>query len=333
MSDGPVTVTRHRPDHVRADSRPGTDDRPLVDGRSRGDDRSGTDDGSGTGIADGALRPADRRSIAAELRANDRGQPPATDQRLAADDGDGAFVRALAAEAARKLEHREASRVLHWAASVVPRFAVTSSFGAESVVLLHMLSTVAPHVPVLFLDTGLHFEQTLAHRRELARELGLRVVDVHPARTVAEQAADVGDALWYRDPDRCCGLRKTAPLRQALADVDGWATGVRRSQTPQRAGTPVVEARRHAGRWLVKVAPLAPWRDEDVAAYVRRRDLPVNPLVADGYRSIGCAPCTTRTAADDDPRAGRWAHDPTKTECGLHLADDGRLVRSTTTPG
>lgn len=275
----------------------------------------------------------DRAAVASGVRSALRGDEVTEDDRFRADDGEGRFIRALAREASRMLEDRPAERVLAWAAATVPRFAVTSSFGADSAVLLHMLAEVAPTTPVLFLDTGLHFDGTVTFRRELARDLGLTVLDVRPDRSVAQQAAVEGEALWTRDPDRCCQLRKTVPLRGALRMYDGWATGVRRAQTVERSRTPVVEARHHAGRWLVKVAPLAAWTDDDVDAYLRSRDLPRNPLAERGYESIGCAPCTLPTSNGDDARAGRWAHVPGKSECGLHLDADGALVRATSTPG
>lgn len=227
-----------------------------------------------------------------------------------------------AATASARLEDATAREILAWAVDAIPRFAVTSSFGADSAVLLHLLADVAPEVPVLFLETGLHFDETLTFRRTLADRLGLEVVDLTPERTVAEQANDLGDELWARDPDRCCGLRKTTPLRAAVAGFDGWASGVRRSQTVQRAGTPVLEARRHAGRIVLKLAPLARWSDADVARHLAAHDLPRHPLVADGYTSIGCAPCTVRTAPGADPRAGRWTGFDGKTECGIHLDGD-----------
>lgn len=219
------------------------------------------------------------------------------------------------------LQRAWAGDILAWAADEIPRFAVTSSFGADSAVLLHLLSSVAPSTPVLFLDTGLHFDETITFRRSLAAQLGLHVVDVRPQRTVAEQAQDLGDRLWERDPDRCCALRKTVPLRQAMGAFDGWASGVRRDQTPERATTPIVEARRHAGRFVVKVAPLARWSAADVDTYLEVNELPRHPLVDDGYASIGCAPCTARTAPGEDARAGRWASFG-KTECGIHLDGD-----------
>ena len=280
-----------------------------------------------------SLDEQDRRDLAIRVEHALGGDRPAEDDRFRATTTEVEFVRALAAEAAEMLEGRPADRVLAWAASVVPRFVLTSSFGAESAVLLHMAHSVAPEVPVLFLDTGYHFDETLRFRRELAAELGLTVLDLRPDQSVAQQDASHGPALHDRDPDRCCQLRKTVPLRRALASFDGWATGVRRSQTPERAATPVVEARSHDERWLVKVAPLAAWTDDDVDRYLRQHDLPQHPLVAEGFPSIGCAPCTSRVTAGENPRAGRWASFEGRTECGLHLADDGALVRSTTTPG
>lgn len=278
----------------------------------------------------GTITAQDRLAVSESVAVVMDGDRPAKDHRFrATDDSEGRFVRALAAEAASHLEGRPAQRVLAWAAGVIPQFVVTSSFGAESAVLLHMLSTVATDVPVLFLDTGFHFSATIDYRRRLAADLGLTVVDVFPELTPSEQAQRFGDALFNRDPDSCCGMRKTEPLRRALVGHDGWATGVRRVQTPERATTPVVEARRHDNRWLVKVAPLADWSDADVVEYQRRHDLPLHPLVQSGYRSIGCEPCTSPVAAGQNARAGRWSAFA-KSECGLHLPGDDRLAN---TPG
>ena len=277
--------------------------------------------------------PAHRAAITASIAtALDGGRPPEDERFRADDDAEGRFVREMAAEAAAQLEGKPAPSILAWAAAVVPRFTVTSSFGAESAVLLHMLSQVAPEIPVLFLDTGFHFSETIDYRRRLAADLGLQVVDARPALSPLEQAQQFGEALFDRDPDACCAMRKTEPLRGALRPYDGWATGVRRVQTPERAGIPVVEARRQNDRWLVKVAPLAQWADEEVVAYQQRHDLPHHPLVAQGYRSIGCEPCTVPVAEGANARAGRWAAFA-KSECGLHLASDGTLERATTTPG
>ena len=311
-------------------------ERPVTD-RARGR-RPGTVDAAEQVLADRPgtlLTEDDRRAVADSVDEALHGGALAEDDRFraTADAEDAAFVRAMAAEAAEMLEGKPADRVLRWAAHVVPRFVITSSFGADSAALLHLVSEVAPQLPVLFLDTGFHFDQTLTFRRALARDLGLTVLDVRPDLSVAQQDRRFGPALYERDPDACCRMRKTAPLRRMLANFDGWATGVRRVQTPERAATPVVEARQHDGRWLVKVAPLATWTDEQVAQYLADHDLPRHPLVDQGYPSIGCAPCTRPVAAGQDARAGRWAAFDGKTECGIHLTEDGQVVRATTTPG
>jgi phosphoadenosine phosphosulfate reductase len=274
-------------------------------------------------------------AVAASVSGVLDGQAVAEDDRFraTADESDAAFVRAMAAEAAVMLEDKPADRILSWAAHVVPRFVITSSFGADSAVLLHLVATVAPQVPVLFLDTGYHFDDTVTFRRDLTRDLGLTVLDVRPDLSVAQQDQRYGSDLFARDPDACCQLRKTIPLRRMLSNFDGWATGVRRVQTPERAATPVVEARQHDGRWLVKVAPLATWTDEQVEDYLDDHGLPRHPLVDQGYPSIGCAPCTRPVGDGQDPRAGRWASFDGKTECGIHLTEDGAVVRATTTPG
>ena len=289
-----------------------------------------------TGHATAVVTAEDRAAVSASIEVALRGRRPPEDDRFRAIDAtadtEGKFVRDMAAEAAGHLEGKPAQRILAWAASVVPRFTVTSSFGAESAVLLHMVSEVAAEVPVLFLDTDFHFSETIDYRRGLARQLGVTVLDVRPALSPAQQARTFGEALYNRDPDACCALRKTEPLRRALTMYDGWATGVRRVQTPERAATPIVEARRHDDRWLVKVAPLAAWTDEQVLAYQNEHGLPPHPLVKSGYRSIGCAPCTRPVAGGDNARAGRWAAFA-KTECGLHLPGDDSAARLTTTPG
>jgi phosphoadenosine phosphosulfate reductase len=222
-------------------------------------------------------------------------------------------------DAAARLEGAPAQEILRWALDAVPRFAITSSFGADSAVLLHLLAQVDRTAPVLFLETGFHFPETLAYRREIAARLGLTDVrDLRPRLDVAAQARAHGGALYLRDPDRCCAIRKVAPLDEALAGFDGWATGVRREQTAERADTPVVAATRRGGRELVKVAPLAAWTAADVEGYLVAHDLPRHPLADAGFPSIGCAPCTRPAAPGADPRAGRWAG-MAKTECGIHL--------------
>ncbi|WP_370328317.1 phosphoadenylyl-sulfate reductase [Euzebya sp.] len=226
-----------------------------------------------------------------------------------------ADVRAAAIE----LEGAPATDVLRWAATAIPRFCITSSFGADAAVLLSLVAEVDPDIPVLFLETGFHFAESLAYRHQLADLLGLRaVIDVTPALTVEQQAREHGAGLYLRDPDACCALRKVAPLDDALAGYDGWATGVRRSQTAERAGTPIVTTATTGGRVLLKVAPLATWTAADVAGHRRLHGLPPHPLAERGFSSIGCAPCTRAVAPGEDPRSGRWAGQ-SKTECGIHL--------------
>lgn len=193
------------------------------------------------------------------------------------------------------------------------RIALVSSFGAESAVLLHMLSEIDRSVPVLFLDTGLLFAQTLDYRKQLAERLGLSDVrDLRPAfRDLA--TIDPGGVLWKTDTDACCTLRKVVPLDRALEGFDAWITGRKRFQSASRAQLPVIEA---SGS-KTKINPLANWTQHDLEAYAQRHDLPQHPLVRFGYPSIGCWPCTRPVDAGEDQRSGRWA-DSEKVECGIH---------------
>ena len=193
------------------------------------------------------------------------------------------------------------------------RVAVASSFGAESAVLLHLLSRVDPATPVLFLDTGQLFGQTLDYRKALAERLGLRDVrDLRPA--YADLATrDPGADLYRTDTDACCAIRKVAPLDAALRDFDAWVTGRKRFQGVSRVRLPVVEQ----AEGKVKFNPLAGWDRDRLDAYVARWRLPPHPLTAFGYGSIGCWPCTKPTGEGEDGRAGRWAGSE-KSECGIH---------------
>ncbi len=193
------------------------------------------------------------------------------------------------------------------------RIAVVSSFGAESAVLLALVAEIDPTTPVLFVDTGQHFPETLAYRDTLAWHLGLSDLR-SPSLTPAEQAAhDPDGELWAFDPEACCRLRKVAPLDRALAPFEAWITGRKRHQAFTRTALPVHE--RVDGR--VKVNPLAAWTPAQIMAEFERRALPRHPLAENGYLSIGCAPCTRAVAAGEDPRAGRWAG-MAKVECGIH---------------
>lgn len=225
-------------------------------------------------------------------------------------------LEALAAQAGSDLEGADATDIVRWAAdSFGARFAVASSM--QDTVLLHLVQSVIPDVDVLFLDTGYHFAETIETRdRVAARYPRLHVRNLTPRQTVAQQDADYGKDLFATDPDLCCALRKTHPLDEALDDYDAWATGLRRVESPTRANTPVVSF--DPRRDKVKVAPLAAWTDEQVEAYAAEHALIANPLLSQGFPSIGCAPCTRRVAAGEDPRAGRWSGTD-KTECGIHL--------------
>ena len=220
----------------------------------------------------------------------------------------------LAARAGRELDGAAAQDIVRWAVQTfAARFAVASSM--QDAVLVHLVSQVAPGVDVLFLDTGYHFAETLGTRDAVAAAYAVNLITLTPLQTVAEQDASHGPKLHDRDPDRCCELRKREPLDRALARYDAWATGLRRVEAPTRAGAPVVSY--DANRGKVKVAPIATWSDADVEDYIAEHRLLVNPQRADGYLSIGCAPCTRASAAGQDPRAGRWPG-RAKTECGIH---------------
>jgi phosphoadenosine phosphosulfate reductase len=223
-------------------------------------------------------------------------------------------LRELVSHVGAELELAPAEHIIEWAvATFGDRFCVTSSMA--DAVLAHLTSTVAPGVDVVFLDTGYHFAETLGTRDAVAATLPVTLVNASPEQTVAEQDATHGKDLYQTDPDRCCQLRKVAPLTDALASYDAWATGLRRAETHDRVIAPVVGWDARKGK--VKVSPLARWTDEQVEQYIADNGVLVNPLVYDGYPSIGCWPCTRRVAPGDDPRSGRWAGTG-KTECGIH---------------
>lgn len=226
-----------------------------------------------------------------------------------------AHLQRLAEEAGRELEDAPALEVLRWAAETFgDRFCVTSSM--EDAVVAHLASRVAPGVHVVFLDTGYHFPETLGTRDAVAATMDVEVITVRPRQSVAEQDAEHGPKLHDRDPDLCCAMRKVAPLEEGLRGYDAWATGLRRDESPTRADTPVVgwDARREK----VKVSPIARWSQADVDAYVAEHGVLTNPLLMDGYASVGCAPCTRSVLIGEDARAGRWSGRG-KSECGIHL--------------
>jgi len=199
--------------------------------------------------------------------------------------------------------------------------AVVSSFGAESVVLLHMISQINKDAPVIFIDTEMLFDETLQYQRDVAIKLGLTDIRIITPNRDAILKNDVDGLLHQADTDACCHLRKVKPLEDALADFGGWITGRKRYQSGTRTDIPFFEkdARK------IKINPLATWTREDLAAYIQDHKLPRHPLVAKGYPSIGCMPCTTRVGEHEDPRSGRWKGQE-KTECGIHF-QDGKAVK------
>ncbi|WP_245454245.1 phosphoadenylyl-sulfate reductase [Aquabacter cavernae] len=198
------------------------------------------------------------------------------------------------------------------------RIAAVSSFGTESAVLLHMIAQVDRSLPVLFLDTGHMFAETLAYRDTLVERLGLTDVRTLSPDPQARAARDPDDALWSEDPDACCALRKVEPLARAIAPFSAWINGRKRYQAETRAHIPAVEF--EDGR--VKFNPLAALGPAEIAGWMRAHDLPEHPLKAFGFASIGCMPCTSRVRPGEDPRAGRW-RGRAKTECGIHVHKPG----------
>jgi phosphoadenosine phosphosulfate reductase len=222
-----------------------------------------------------------------------------------------------------RYKHHAATSVLQHALKDddLGQVALVSSFGAESVVLLHLVSVIAPETPVLFIDTRMLFQETLDYQRELAEKLNLcdvRTIRANPARLNFE---DPDNTLHQFNTDACCAVRKVEPLERALAPFDGWITGRKRFQGATRQAVEFFEAE---GDTRIKVNPLAHWGRDDLEDYIVNNRLPRHPLVAQGYPSIGCTPCTSKVAAGEDPRSGRW-RGQNKTECGIHFIN-GKAV-------
>lgn len=197
--------------------------------------------------------------------------------------------------------------------------AVVTSFQPTGIVTLHMLSEIGPQTPVLTLDTGLLFPETHELIDLLDRRYRLNLIQVRPEQTIEEQAQTFGAALWERDPNQCCNLRKVIPLDNALAPYDAWITGLRRDQSQRRATTPIVAWDKK--RQKVKICPFATWTEEDIWEYIEVHGLPYNQLHDQNYPSIGCLPCTQPVEPGTaDKRAGRWANRD-KTECGIHIGN------------
>ena len=233
-------------------------------------------------------------------------------------------ARDRAAELNDRYRHHAAHDVVAHALTdaQVGHVALVSSFGAESVALLHMVAKADRTVPVIFLDTEMLFPETIAYQRDLAGHLGLTDLRIFRPDPTAIARRDPTGTLNSIDTDACCALRKSAPLTAALGPFDAWITGRKRYQSGQRAGLPFFEA---DGDGRLKINPLAHWSQKNVQDYIENNDLPRHPLVTRGYPSIGCAPCTTPVAPGEDARSGRWRGQD-KDECGIHFIN-GKAVR------
>lgn len=215
-----------------------------------------------------------------------------------------------------RLETASAEDILHWAwEAFAPDVAASSSFQTQSVPLLHLISRVCPEMPVIFIDTGFHFPETLTFRDQLQAQYGLNIEVIRPTVTQSELIDEHGEPLYRRDPDLCCYINKVQPMEWVMARMRGWISGVRRDQTANRQAMQVLQRKRAD---LVEIHPMLNWTKADVAAYRAAHDLPEHPLARMGYKSIGCAPCTRPVVFGEDERAGRWAGTDKK-ECGLHL--------------
>ena len=208
-----------------------------------------------------------------------------------------------------------AEQVIEWVAANFDTRAVAVACSMADSVLPALVAKQLPDVDVLFLDTGYHFVDTYATRDEVERVLPVRIVDIKPKQTVAEQDAEFGEKLYERDPNLCCAMRKVQPLNNSLQNYELWFTGVRREEANTRTATPLIVWDEKNG--LVKVNPLAAWTFDELVGYALSNKVPVNLLLTNGYPSIGCEPCTKPVAPGEDPRSGRWAG-LSKTECGLH---------------
>jgi phosphoadenosine phosphosulfate reductase len=227
-----------------------------------------------------------------------------------------ADLRALAERGAAELDGADALELLAWTDTHFGGGYVVAS-NMQDAVLVDLAAKVRPGVDVLFLDTGYHFAETIGTRDAVEAVYDVTVVNVTAEHSVAEQDLLLGKDLFARDPHECCRLRKVTPLRKALQGYSAWVTGIRRVESPTRANAPLISFDEAFG--LVKINPLAAWSDEDIQTYVDANGVLVNPLVDEGYPSIGCAPCTAKPIEGADPRSGRW-QGSAKTECGLHVS-------------
>jgi phosphoadenosine phosphosulfate reductase len=225
-------------------------------------------------------------------------------------------LQALAERGAAELEGASADDLLRWTdENFGGNYIVASNM--QDAVLVDLAAKVRPGVDVLFLDTGYHFVETIGTRDAVEAVYDINVVNATPENSVEKQDELFGKDLFAREPNECCRMRKVEPLSKALRGYSAWVTGIRRVEAPTRANAPLISWDKAFG--LVKINPLAAWTDEDMQTYIDANDVLVNPLVFEGYPSIGCAPCTAKPVEGADPRSGRWAG-LSKTECGLHAS-------------
>jgi len=220
-------------------------------------------------------------------------------------------------ELSERFESSSPQDILRWASETYgDKLAVVTSFQITGIVTLHMLQDIAPQTPVLTLDTGYLFPETLDLMDTLEEQFNLNLTRITPRQTTSQQDRDYGTRLWERNPDRCCHLRKTIPLRDALEGYEAWVTGLRRDQSSSRSATSIISTDKRTG--LIKVAPFANWTEDMLWTYIHAYDLPYNKLHDVGYPSIGCWSCTKSVAEGEDVRGGRWSNHG-KTECGIHV--------------
>ncbi|MDJ0360781.1 phosphoadenylyl-sulfate reductase [Rhodococcus sp. H29-C3] len=225
-------------------------------------------------------------------------------------------LKAIAERGARELDGADAHELLAWTEREFGTDYIVAS-NMQDAVLVHLAAQVHPGIDVLFLETGYHFAETIGTRDAVEAVYGVKIVNARAELTVPQQDAVEGKDLFAREPNRCCAMRKVAPLKKELANYSAWVTGIRRVESPTRANAPLISF--DDGFGLVKINPIAAWSDEDMQNYIDEHSILVNPLVDEGYPSIGCAPCTVKPAPGADPRSGRWAG-KAKTECGLHAS-------------
>ncbi|WP_448420830.1 phosphoadenylyl-sulfate reductase [Mycolicibacterium sp. XJ1819] len=227
-----------------------------------------------------------------------------------------ADLQALAERGAAELDGATAEELLRWTDEHFGGSYIVAS-NMQDAVLVDLAAKVRPGVDVLFLDTGYHFAETIGTRDAVESVYDVNVVNVTPENSVARQDELFGKDLFAREPNECCRMRKVEPLGKALRGYSAWVTGIRRVEAPTRANAPLISWDKAFG--LVKINPLAAWTDEDMQSYIDANGVLVNPLVDEGYPSIGCAPCTAKPVNGADPRSGRWAGTG-KIECGLHAS-------------